>query len=122
MTFTDLVEKLPAHVVNRASNFMETSVLQVFAGDLMSDVLVTDFEDLLIVTSLASEQVIRTADIVGAKGVLLVNDKDPPLVMKQLAEKQDLNLLSTPLSMYEACVSLNGIFNSLYRTDMETNS
>jgi len=34
MTFTDLVEKLPAHVVNRASNFMETSVLQVFAGDL----------------------------------------------------------------------------------------
>lgn len=121
MTFPDLVEKLPAHVVNRASNFMETSVLQVFAGDLMSDVLVTDFEDLLIVTSLASEQVVRTADIVGAKGVLLVNDKDPPLVMKQLAEKQDLNLLSTPLSMYEACVGLNGIFNSLYQSDTETN-
>jgi len=85
----------------------------------MSDVLVTDFEDLLIVTSLASEQVVRTADIVGAKGVLLVNDKDPPLVMKQLAEKQDLNLLSTPLSMYEACVGLHAIL--LYRTETETN-
>jgi hypothetical protein len=42
-------------------------------------------------------------------------------VMKQLAEKQDLNLLSTPLSMYEACVGLHGISNSSYRTDTETN-
>jgi hypothetical protein len=106
MTFVDIVEQLPAHVVHKASDFPGKPLRHVVASDLMSDVLVADFDDVVIVTSLASEQTVRTADIVGARGVLLVNDKTPQAAMKALAVQQDLTVLSTPLSMFEACVSL----------------
>ena len=114
MTFLDIVEKLPAHVVNKASNFSGKPIEHVVASDLMSDVLVSDLENTLIVTSLASEQTIRTADIVGARGVLLVNDKNPQPAMKKIAEQQDITLLSTPLSMFEACVSLGKLLEQGY--------
>lgn len=106
MNFVDIIEQLPAHVVHRSSDFPGKPLRHVVASDLMSDVLVADFDDVIIVTSLASEQTVRTADIVGARGVLLVNDKLPQPAMKVLAEQQDLTLLSTPLSMFEACVAL----------------
>ena len=106
MNFVDIVEQLPAHIVHKSSDFPGGPLLHVVASDLMSDVLVADFEDMVIVTSLASEQTVRTADIVGARGVLLVNDKTPQAAMKALAVQQDLTVLSTPLTMFEACVSL----------------
>ncbi|GAB1482546.1 DRTGG domain-containing protein [Treponema sp.] len=106
MTFLEIIEQLPAHLVNRSSDFPGRPLRHVIASDLMSDVLVVDFEDVIIVTSLASEQTVRTADIVGARAILLVNDKTPQLSMKSLAEQQDITVLSTPLSMFEACVAL----------------
>jgi hypothetical protein len=109
MKFIDIVERLPAHIVHRSSAFSSLSLRHVVAGDLMSDVLVTDFDDVLIVTSLASEQVLRTADMIGARGILLVNDKPPQPGMKALAAQQDLTLLSTPLSMFQACLALGAL-------------
>jgi hypothetical protein len=106
MTFLDIIEQLPAHVINKGADFPGEPIEHVVASDLMSDVLVTDLENTLIVTSLASEQTIRTADIVGARGVLLVNDKNPQMAMKKIAEKQGMTVLSTPLSMFQACVAL----------------
>jgi hypothetical protein len=106
MTFVDIVEQLPAHVAHRGSDFMDIDLQHVVAGDLMSDVLVVDYESLLIVTSLNSEQILRTADMVGARGVLLVNDKVPLAAVKALAQEQDISLLVTPLSLFEACVAL----------------
>ena len=106
MTFLDIVEELPAHVVHRPVDFPGAPLRHVLAGDLMSDVLVTDYDDLILVTSLSTEQTVRTADIVGARGILLVNDKIPQPAMKELAVQQDITVLSTPLSMFEACVSL----------------
>lgn len=106
MTFVDIIEQLPAHLVCKGSDFPGEPLCHVVASDLMSDVLVVDQDKLLMVTSLSSEQTVRTADIVGARGVLLVNDKIPQPAMKKLAEEEGLTVLSTPLSMFEACVAL----------------
>ena len=106
MTFIDIVEALPAHLVCKGSVFPGDPLCHVIASDLMSDVLVIDMDNLLMVTSLSSEQTVRTADIVGARGILLVNDKTPQPAMKRLAEDEGLTVLSTPLSMFEACVAL----------------
>ena len=106
MTFSKIVEHLPAHVANKGSDFAEFEIRHVVAGDLMSDVLVAEYDDLLMVSSLNSEQVLRTANMVGARGILLVNDKVPSDSMKTLAEAEDITVLSTPLSLFEACISL----------------
>ena len=73
----------------------------------MSDILVSVSSGYLLVTSLATEQAVRTADIACAVAVLLVNDKLPTAGMKALAEESGITLLATPLPMYEACIALN---------------
>jgi predicted transcriptional regulator len=80
----------------------------VVVSDLMSDVLVTEHDDFLLVTSLASEQVVRTADIVDARAILLANGKHPQPALKQLAESQQIPLLTSSLSTFDICRALAG--------------
>ncbi len=81
-------------------------VQAVVASDLMSDVLVVTREDFLLVTSLASDQMIRTADLVGAAGVVLVNGKTPPASALKLAGDLGIALIITPLPKFEACLAI----------------
>lgn len=78
----------------------------VVANDLMSDVLLSDVDDLLLLTSLASEQAVRTANIVGAAAVVVHNAKPIPETMCQVANTLGIPLISSPLKKYDACVAL----------------
>jgi len=109
VTLKDVVESLPAHVVHAAPGFQDVRVDSILAGDLMSDILVSVEADALLVTSLATEQAVRSADIVGARAILLVNDKLPLPAMKSLAEKSGITLLATPMPMFETCVILGAL-------------
>lgn len=80
----------------------------VIVSDLMSDVLLSDRDDSLLVTSLTSEQVARTADIVEARAILLSNGKQPQPALKALAERQGLPLLSSPMTTFDICRALAG--------------
>jgi hypothetical protein len=106
VTVSRIVENLPAHVVYGAPGWQNLNLRTVIASDLMSDVLVTVNDTALIVTSLPTEQTIRSADVIGASAVLLVNDKLPTQAMKALAETCGVTVLATPMPMYEACVTL----------------
>ncbi len=78
----------------------------VVASDLMSDVLVASEDQFLLVTSLTSEQVLRTADIVDARAILITNGKQPQPQMKKLAHKQSMPILVTPFTTFETCCAL----------------
>lgn len=80
---------------------------RVIASDLMSDVLMVDEEDTLLITSLASDQAVRTAQVVGAVAVVLVNGKQPPPSMIALARSLPLTLATSPLTKYEACIAVH---------------
>ncbi len=79
----------------------------VVASDLMSDVLLVDAEDMLLITSLASEQVLRTAHIVGAMGVVVSNNKPLPSTMCQVARDLGVALATAPLAKYDSCWRLH---------------
>lgn len=106
MNVQDMEREVGATVIHRGASFERGAIRHVVACDLMSDVLVADRHDHLLVTSLASDQVIRTADIVGASAVLLVNGKTIPDSMTRLAKSLHMTLMSSPLPKYEACVAL----------------
>ncbi len=111
MTIRNIVENLPAHPVFGPSGYLDLTIENIVAGDLMSDILVSVHTDVLLVTSLATEQAVRSADMIGARAILLVNDKLPHPAMKTLAEDCDLALLATPMPMYEACLTLGYLGN-----------
>ena len=85
----------------------DRTVGTVVANDLMSDVLLNDGDDILLLTSLASDQAIRTANIVGAMCVVVHNAKPLPQTMCQVADTLGIPLVSSPLSKYESCVRIH---------------
>ena len=64
-------------------------------------------DDMLLLTSLASDQAIRTANIVGAMAVVVHNAKPLPQTMCQVADALGIPLVSSPLSKYESCVRIH---------------
>lgn len=106
MKLEDLARRLGAEIIHRGAAFETAEVENIVASDLMSDVLVTDLPRLALLTSLASDQAIRTADIVGALAVVVVNGKTLPQNMRQLARELNITLLRSPLPKFDACVAL----------------
>jgi len=97
------MSRLEARLVSGTGNVPDVSFSHVVVSDLMSDVLVVEEDDYLLLTSLSGEQVIRTADITGARAVLLCNGKTPPAGMIRLADEHGIPLLCTPLRTFELC-------------------
>ena len=106
MNINDIIKTLDGTLV--AGGMSERTVGTVVANDLMSDVLLNDGEDILLLTSLASDQAIRTANIVGAMAVVVHNAKPLPQTMCQVADTLGIPLISSPLSKYDSCVRIHG--------------
>ena len=106
MTLSSLCPLLQGSIFASGPGFDATPIRHIVASDLMSDVLVTRKEDFLLVTSLASDQMVRTADLVGATGIVLVNGKPPPPSLVRLAKELDISLVGSPLPKYETCVAI----------------
>jgi hypothetical protein len=78
-----------------------------FAADLMSEVLAFCGHGPLLVTGLTNMQSAHTAEVVDAQAILYVNGKRPDAQVMAMARGRGLPLLSTPLTMYEACGRLH---------------
>ncbi len=102
MTFDQVLEAVSGQAVHRSSRWGNLDIRHAVTCDLMSDVLVTDHDEILLITSLPSDQVARTADMVGACGVVLVNGKPPQPSLVELCGELDLTLIRSPLGSFEA--------------------
>jgi len=106
MTVNQAFSLLGAEIVCDAGD-MSRVVRHVVASDLMSDVLLVDEEDMLLLTSLASEQVLRTAQIVGACGVVVVNGKSITVEMADVGRSLNMPLAVSGLSKFNACIAIH---------------
>lgn len=102
MTFDQVLEAVEGQQVHPSSRWTTLNIRHVVTCDLMSDVLVTDHDQILLVTSLPSDQVARTADMVGACGIVLVNGKAPQPSLVELCVQLDLALVRSSLGSFEA--------------------
>jgi hypothetical protein len=75
----------------------------VKASDLMSDVLTMSCSGAALITGLVNLHTIRTAHIADIHAIVFVRGKRPTEEMINLANNSQIHLLTTPLSMYEAC-------------------
>ena len=107
----DLCNSLGLVTFGGSDEQMNAEIFHVMACDLMSDVLTVDHDGFLLITSLASDQVARTADIVGAAGIVLVNGKNPQPALQTLAGQLGIPLLGTDLPCYEFCLALGRVYS-----------
>lgn len=106
MKFNDIVEALEGRVISKSSLFDTCNVESVIVSDLMSDVLTMEKPSPILVTSLSSEQTVRTASMVDALGVIIAQNKPLPEKISQLAADLDVAIITTPHAKFEVCVIL----------------
>ena len=83
---------------------LEIEIKMVYACDLMSDVLtcVGIRSHSLLLTNLTHLQAVRTAEMAEIPAICFVRGKKPQDLTMDLAKKNDIVLLSSPSSLYEA--------------------
>lgn len=106
MKLIQLADVIEAKVIFAPNDWEQINIETVFASDLMSDVLMSEREDMLIVTSLSTEQSIRSAGIVGSEAIVIANNKTVTDGMIDLAKEQEIALLCTRFPKYESCIRL----------------
>ena len=106
MKIKEIVEELDATPLYAESGWEELEVGSVFASDLISDILVSEGEGQLLLTSLTSAQVVRTASLVGAVAIVLVHRRQTPPGLEAAARDQGVPLFRSAMTKFEACVRL----------------
>ncbi|MDK2985534.1 MAG: hypothetical protein PWQ96_1176 [Clostridia bacterium] len=102
MTLGEIAKILNAEILY-GHDLLNREFSSVFCCDLLSDVLAFTGENALLLTGLTNLQVIYTANMINAAGVIFVRGKKLPKEVVQLAEELELPIFTTPLLMYETC-------------------
>ena len=106
MQLRHIVSVLTCEILSGAER-LGLEVEHCFAADLMSDVLASAPHGALLVTGLASPQMVHTAEVADLAAIVLVAGKRPEDEAISFARQRKLPLLLTGLSMFEACSVLS---------------
>ncbi|MEI6891846.1 MAG: hypothetical protein V5783_06715 [Pontiella sp.] len=106
MKLQRIAHALDAKLICGPVDWKKINIETIFASDLMSDVLMSDRDELLLITSLSTEQSIRSASIVGSEAVVVANNKTVTEGMIELAQDQGIALFCTRHPKYETCIEL----------------
>jgi len=104
-TLKDVLALLQGDLLTPAGS-LELEFSNVFASDLMSDVLAFISPGSLLLTGLVNSHVIRTADLADVAAVVFVQGKRPSAEVVREACEKNLPIISTACSMFEACARI----------------
>ena len=101
MTLKEIKDLVQGEIIC-GEDYLDQQIECVFASDLMSDVL-TLKDTPMLVTGLCNIQTIRTCDMASLDIIVVVRNKKVTDDMIELAEDDDMVILSCPYSMFKAC-------------------
>ena len=104
----DIKEALEATVIVGRDD-LEDEIDQVYASDLMSDVLAFGKPNSILFTGLATQQAIISAHMAEFRGVVFIRGKMPKDASEKVARDSNLVFMSTDLDMFDACVRVNSV-------------
>lgn len=91
---------------------LNESVSDIFASDMMSDVLAGNKANALLMTGLVNVQVIRTAEMLDIFCIVMVRAKQPTQAMIEFASENNMVIMTTEMSMFDSCGILYKYINS----------
>ena len=100
MELKKIIEIVEGTVLTDTS-LLDRDIKGGYSGDLMSDVLASIQPHAVLLTGLCNPQVVRTAQMADVEAVVLAHGKKPPQETIDLANQEDLPLISSPYGLYE---------------------
>ncbi len=100
MLVSDLIELINGHLLNPSAN-LKREIKGGCGADLMSDVLASIQPEAVLLTGLCNPQVIRTSLMADVSAIVIVRGKNIPKETIDLANEEDIALISSPFGMFE---------------------
>lgn len=100
MNVKELVQLIDGHLLNPSAN-LEREIKGGCGADLMSDVLASIQPEAVLLTGLCNPQVIRTSVMADVAAIIIVRGKNIPKETIDLANEEDIALISSPFGMFE---------------------
>ncbi len=102
MKIQEMMSLIEGKLLSEADN-LDRDVKGGCGADLMSDVLAFIQPDAVLLTGLCNPQVVRTAHMADVAAIVVVRGKIPPQETIDLANEENIPLISTPLGTFEIC-------------------
>jgi redox-sensing transcriptional repressor len=102
MKLEDLAHDIGARVITPGKH-AGTEVAKIYAGDRVSDLLNAASAQTLLVSNLASVQMLRVAELMDVPGICFVNGVEPDSEVVDLARQNGTLLLVSPVGVFETC-------------------
>ncbi|HEY5386763.1 MAG TPA: redox-sensing transcriptional repressor Rex [Thermoleophilia bacterium] len=102
MKLEDLAQRIEAHIVTPGKPG-GTKVTKIYAGDRVSDLLNEASDKTLLVSNLASVQMLRVAELMDVPGICFVNGIEPDAEMVQMAQENGTLLMVSRAGVFETC-------------------
>lgn len=102
MKLAELAKAIGAKILTNSSS-QEMCVEQVYAGDRISDLLNHAGEETLLVSNLASSQLVRLAELMDISGLCMVNGHMPDPAVILAANSHGTVIMVSPVGMFETC-------------------
>jgi predicted transcriptional regulator len=102
MKIREIASVLNATIVC-GEQYADKETAYAFSSDLMSDVLTTKKDSLLLITGLANVQTIRTAEMSDIHCIVFARGKRVSDEMIELASENEMVLIECRYSMFKTC-------------------
>jgi predicted transcriptional regulator len=102
MKIQQVLNILNGELVCGKSELLEDEIDYGYSCDLMSDVLAYVQNNVLLLTGLIHPQVIRTAEMLDIKAILIVRGKKPSEDIIDMANERDIVIIRTTHSLFTA--------------------
>lgn len=102
MKIQQVLNILNGELICGKSELLEYEIDYGYSCDLMSDVLAYVQNNVLLLTGLIHPQVIRTAEMLDIKAILIVRGKKPSEDIIDMANERDIVIIRTTHSLFTA--------------------
>jgi predicted transcriptional regulator len=102
MKVSELIQIIEGKLLTNSSDLSQ-DIKGGCGADLMSDVLASIQPEAVLLTGLCNPQVVRTSQMADVAAIVLVRGKCPPKETIDLANAEQIPLISSPFGMFELC-------------------
>lgn len=109
MKFKEILRLIDGEILYENEEALEKEYSYAFATDLMSNVMLGNVDDSILITSLVNPQVIRASEMMNMSAIVITGDKPVTDVMVELAANRNIALALTEMPTFTVCGKLHSV-------------